>query len=119
MDERVKAAVVVGWMTRLAPCLENNLRWTIGFTKIIPGLYHHMDLPDVGMLISPRAFMCVNGIRDQLFPLDAVKDAHRYMAQGYEDLGVADRFRSILYDGPHEFNLPVQREAWAWLKRWV
>jgi len=117
MDERIKVAVVVGWMTRLAPCLKDNLRWTIGFTKLIPGLYHEMDLPDVGLLIAPRAFLCINGTEDWLFPPEAVREAHQAIAAGYDRVGVPDHFRSILYEGPHEFNLEMQQEAWAWLER--
>ncbi len=119
LDERIKAAVDVGWMTRLAPCIPKHIRWTVGFTKLIPGLYREMDLPDVAMLIAPRAFLCINGTEDGLFPPQAVRDAHRDVARGYEQAGSPDRFKSVLYPGPHEFNLEMQSEAWAWLQRWL
>ena len=119
MDERIKVAVDVGWMTRLAPCIKEHLRWTIGFTKLIPGLYQDMDLPDVATLIAPRAFLCINGTDDWLFPPEAVKQAHEDIAQGFAKAGCADRFRSILYPGPHEFNEEMQKESWSWLKRWL
>ncbi len=119
MDERIKVAVDVGWMTRLAPCIREHIKWTVGFTKLIPGLYHDMDLPDVATLIAPRAFLCVNGTEDRLFPPEAVKHAHEDIASGFAKAGCPDRFRSILYIGPHEFNTEMQKEAWAWLKRWL
>ncbi len=119
MDERIKVAVDVGWMTRLAPCIREHIKWTVGFTKLIPGLYHDMDLPDVATLIAPRAFLCVNGTDDWLFPPEAVKHAHEDIASGFAKAACADRFRSILYTGPHEFNAEMQTEAWAWLTRWL
>ena len=119
MDERIKVGVDAGWMTRLAPCIRKHIKWTVGFTKLIPGLYHDMDLPDVATLIAPRAFLCVNGTEDWLFPPQAVSQAHEDIARGYAKAGCAERFRSILYKGPHEFNAEMQEEAWAWLARWL
>ncbi len=33
--------------------------------------------------------------------------------------GLADRFRGSWYDSPHELNLDMQQEAFAWLDRWL
>lgn len=39
LDERIKAAVVVGWMASFPAQLQRYVRSTIGFTKLVPGLY--------------------------------------------------------------------------------
>ena len=33
--------------------------------------------------------------------------------------GAADHCRTRFYETPHEFNIEMQAEAWAWLKRFV
>src|SRR5678815_2590602 len=42
LDDRIKAAVVCGWMCSFPNQLAKHIRNTIGHTKIIPGLYRHM-----------------------------------------------------------------------------
>jgi len=119
LDERIRASVVCGWMTSYRPLIKNHVINTVGWTKIIPGLYPYLDLPDIVTLTAPRALMCINGTRDQLWPLEGVHQAFAKITQGYTKAGVPERFRGILYDGPHEFNRAMQQEAWAWLDRWV
>lgn len=119
LDERIRASVVCGWMTSYRPLIKNHVIHTVGWTKIIPGLYAFLDLPDIVTLTAPRALMCINGTQDQLWPLEGVHQAFAKITQGYTKAGVPERFRGILYDGPHEFNRAMQQEAWAWLDRWV
>lgn len=119
LDERIRASVVCGWMTSYRPLIKNHVIHTVGWSKIIPGLYAYLDLPDIVTLTAPRALMCINGTQDQLWPLEGVHQAFAKITQGYAKAGVPERFRGILYDGPHEFNRAMQQEAWAWLDRWV
>ena len=52
LDPRIKAAVVVGWMSTYGDMLQSHLT-SIGPMKIIPGLYQSMDLPDVVAMNCP------------------------------------------------------------------
>jgi dienelactone hydrolase len=115
LDERIKTAVDVGWMTSFASQIKQHINNTIGLSFHINGLYRYMDLPDVSALIAPRSIMVINGSRDRLFALEGVKAAFDKIARCYKKAGVPDRQRSRLFDAPHEFNLEMQREAWEWL----
>jgi len=119
LDDRIKAAVVVGWMASFPPQLKSKVRNTIGFTKLVPGLYRHLDFPDVASLAMPRPLLVINGSQDALFDLDGVRHCFDKLRACYQKTGVPDRFRGSLYDTPHEFNAAMQVEAWEWLKRWV
>ena len=119
LDERIRAAVVVGWMASFPAQLAHHLTWSIGFTKLVPGLHRRMDLPDVAALAAPNALMVINGSQDGLFELDGVKRAHARIAACYAKAGAAERFAGRLYDAPHEFNLAMQAEAWEWFRRWL
>lgn len=54
-----------------------------------------------------------------LFPLDSVVRAIAAVGEAYASAGVEDRFQGRLFDGPHEFTVPMQEEAFAWLDRWL
>lgn len=119
LDERIKAAVDVGWMTSFASQIRQHVTNTIGLSFHINGLYRYMDLPDVAALIAPRAVLVINGSQDRLFALDGVKAAFDKIARCYGKAGAQERQRCRLYDAPHQFNLEMQAEAWEWLGRWV
>jgi dienelactone hydrolase len=119
LDERIKAAVAVGWMASFPAQLRRHVRHTIGHTKVVPGLYRELDYPDVAALAMPRALLVINGSRDGLFDLDGVRSSFEKLAACYAKAGVPERFRARLYDAPHEFNAEMQDEAWAWLKKWL
>jgi dienelactone hydrolase len=119
LDERVKAAVVVGWMASFPAQLRKHIRNTIGHTKLVPGLYRYLDYPDVASLALPSALLVINGSRDALFERDGVKACFDKLAACYQKAGVAEKLRTRLYDRPHEFNAEMQAEAWSWLRKWL
>jgi len=119
LDDRVKAAVVVGWMTSFPAQLERHVRNTIGHTKVVPGLYRHLDYPDVASLAMPAALLVINGSKDSLFQSEGVKTSFDKLASCYKKAGIPERVRTRLYQAPHEFNAEMQAEAWAWLRKWV
>jgi dienelactone hydrolase len=119
LDDRIRAAVVVGWMASFPKQLQRHVRNTIGHTKLVPGLMRYLDYPDVAALAMPAALLVINGSQDRLFDLDGVRSCFDKLTACYAKAGVPDRFRGHLYDSPHEFNPAMQTEAWEWLKKWV
>jgi len=119
LDERIRAAVVVGWMASFPAQLKKHIRNTIGHTKVVPGLYQHLDYPDVASLAMPTPMLVINGTKDGLFDLEGVKASFAKLNACYAKAGVTDHCRTRFYETPHEFNAEMQAEAWAWLKRWV
>jgi dienelactone hydrolase len=119
LDDRIRAAVVVGWMASFPRQLKNHIHHTIGHTKLVPGLYRDLDYPDVASLAMPTPLLVINGSKDGLFDLDGVRESFSKLQACYAKAGVADHCRTRLYDGPHEFNEAMQAEAWAWLKKWI
>jgi dienelactone hydrolase len=118
LDPRIKAAVVVGWMCSYDAMLEGKLT-SIGFMKVIPGLYRYMDLPDVVSMNVPGGLMAIQGTKDGLFTNAGVAAAYEKIAAVYRKAGVPERFEGVTYDGPHEFNAEMQDKAFAWLDRWL
>ena len=119
LDERIRASVVAGWMASFPAQLKKHIRHTIGHTKVVPGLYQHLDYPDVASLAMPTPMLVINGSKDALFDLAGVQSSFAKLNACYAKAGVPDHCRTRLYETPHEFNAEMQAEAWAWLKRFV
>ena len=119
LDDRIKAAVIVGWMASFPAQLQRHIRNTIGHTKVVPGLYRYMDYPDVATLAMPTPILVINGKKDGLFEPAGVQNAFEKINRCYKKAGIPDRAKTSMYDAPHEFNAEMQREAWEWIKRWV
>ena len=115
LDQRITAAVAVGWMTSFAANIRRHVLNTVGLTFHIPGLYRYMDFPDLAALIAPRSVLVISGSRDTLFPLAGVEQAFRKIEACFRKAGALERQRCRMYDAPHQFNLEMQAEAWAWL----
>src|SRR5438309_406060 len=77
LDQRIKVAVDVGWMSSLASHVRRHVVNSIGLTFHIIGLYRYLDLPDLAALIAPRSVLVINGSRDQLFPAEGVDAAFK------------------------------------------
>jgi dienelactone hydrolase len=119
LDERIRGAVDVGWMTSFGSQIRRHVINSMGLSFMIPGLYRYFDLPDLAALIAPRAVMVINGSQDRLFPIEGVKAAFSKIEKCYNKAGAPDRQKCLLFDAPHEFNLEMQKDAWEWLARWV
>jgi dienelactone hydrolase len=119
LDDRIKVAVMVGWMTSFPAQLRRHINSTIGFTKLVPGLYQQMDYPDIASLAVPAAILVINGSKDALFALKGVGDSFQKLQAVYQKAGVENRCRTKLYETPHEFNSEMQAEAWDWLSKWI
>lgn len=118
LDSRIRAAVVVGWMCTYGSMLKNHLT-SIGPMKVVPGLYRYLDLPDVVSLTVPGGLIVIHGSQDGLFPMAGVQEAFGKIRNVYQKAGAPDRFEAVVYEGPHEFNVPMQEKAFAWLDRWL
>ncbi len=119
LDDRIKAAVAVGWMASFPAQLKRRIVNTIGHTKLVPGLYRELDYPDVASLAMPTPLLVINGGKDELFEPSGVRASFDKLAACYQKAGVPERLRTRLYDAPHEFNREMQTEAWGWLEKYL
>lgn len=118
LHPRLKAGIVCGWMCSYASMLKSHLT-SIGYWGVIPGLYQYLDLPDVVSMAAPAGLMVIHGTQDGLFPNVGVQQAFDKITSVYQKAGAAGNFQGVTYDGPHEFNVPMQEKAFAWLDRFL
>lgn len=116
LHPKVRASVAVCWMAEYQGMARNNVRNGIGYTKLVPGLYNDLDWPDVGALHWPGALMTINGLKDQLYPLDAARAATAKLERIFAKMGAPENYKAVYFDGPHEFNAEMQELAFDWLE---
>lgn len=114
MDERIKAACVVGFMSSMGPMLKSHVD-THSWIHFLPGLHRLMDLPELVSLTAPRGLFVQQCSQDRLFPLTGMQSSVQRIAELYQAAGSPQQFVSRFYDEPHRWTIPMQDEAFSWL----
>jgi len=117
-DERIRAAVVTGWMTEFSALLRNHVcqhTWMV----YPPGLLRLLDLPDAAGLHAPGALLVQQCRHDELYPLAGMQGAVEKLTRIYAKAGHIEKFRGSFHDVTHCFNPAMQNEAFDWLDRWL
>lgn len=118
LTDRIRAGVSVCWMATRKGLMvpgNNQTRGQSAFSFTHPGLADKLDYPDVASIACPKPMMFLCGRRDPLFPVDAIEEAFAKLRKVWESQRVGERLVTRLYDAPHEFNLQMQQDAFAWL----
>ena len=104
LDERIKAAVIVCYLSTLADALLDRGRGNTCGSQFMFGLRQIGDIADVAGLIAPRPCMVQVGSKDQCFieadALMAFKDLQRI----YRAAGAADHLHLDHFEGEHEID---------------
>lgn len=114
MDDRIKCAVVVGWMARHREMIQyriSNIPW-IG---VVPGLYGRLDYPDVVSISAPKPLLVMHGKRDVLYPHETGEKAIELVHNVYKKAGAGQNFAFEYYDVEHTFNASMQETAYSWM----
>jgi len=115
-DSRLKAGVIVGWMTSLPTTLD--IPYSVHSSLFDAfGLHSKLDHPDVASLAAPdSAIFIQNCSQDELFTHEGMERAVRKIQKVYQELSRSEFFRFKYYDVPHQFNVEMQDEAFRWLE---
>jgi dienelactone hydrolase len=118
LDDRIRCAVCAGMMTTwrdflLSTCFTHT--WMI----YVPGLPGLMDFPEILGMRAPLPTMVLANDDDPLFTRGETVRAGGMLADTWGKAGAGDRLRFAFYPGPHKFDAPMQRDAFAWLQRWL
>ncbi|MCL2648297.1 MAG: hypothetical protein FWD61_15025 [Phycisphaerales bacterium] len=110
----IKAAVVVGAMTTYPGLLDAHI---VNHTWMLypPAFAALGDWPDVVACRAPTPLMVQYCEKDGLYTLAAQRAAHRHIASVYHSTKSPKNYRGLFYDAPHQFNLDMQQDAFAFL----
>ncbi len=99
-DERMKAAVISGWMCSNEGILSvgNCPCWKM------PGLLELADSAEINLLIAPRPVLFENAERDIYIPITYSKQAYTRLLAGYKVFGAEAAIRQDVFSGQHEWH---------------
>ncbi len=118
LDDRIRCACCAGMMTTWRDYLLNKC-YTHTWMIYIPGLPPDLDYPEILGLHAPRPTLVLSCRDDDLFTVPEMQRADKILAEVFAKAGAADRYKFSFYPGPHQFNRPMQAEAFTWFERWL
>jgi dienelactone hydrolase len=118
LDERIKVAVCVGFMTTWKDFLLNK-SFTHTWMTYVPLLPADIDFPEILGVRVPLPTMVLNDIEDDLYTLEGMKEADKILADVYKKAGAEDKYKCSFYPGPHKFDATMQKEAFDWFDKWL
>lgn len=99
-DERLKAAVISGWM-----CTNEGILSVpnCGCWKL-PGLVELVDSAEINLLIAPRPVLFESAERDVWLPIRYSKEGYALVHAGYKVFGAEEAARQDVFPGQHEWH---------------
>jgi len=82
----------------------------------VPDISLHMEMPDLAMLIAPRPLLIVNGLKDEIFPIETAKSAFAIVQNIYKAAGAAGNCRHIVGGEGHRF---YAADAWPVFEQFI
>jgi dienelactone hydrolase len=105
LDSRIKAAVIVCYLSTLADALNDRGRGNTCGSQFMFGLGRSGDIADVAGLIAPRACMVQIGSRDGCFVEADALAAFQHLETIYQAAGAPQRLVLDHFAGVHEIDL--------------
>jgi dienelactone hydrolase len=116
LDDRVRAAVAVGFMTTWREFLLDKC-FTHTWMTYVPLLPKDLDFPEILALRAPAATMVLNCNEDALYTVPEMQRADQMIRETFEKGGAGPMYQCNFYPGGHKFDLEMQRDAFAFFDR--
>lgn len=82
--------------------------------NIIPGILRAGEMYDVVGLIAPRPILFVNGVEDEIFPIDATKESFSHVQKIYQEIGDPSLCELYVGQGGHRY---YKYPVWPFVKK--
>jgi dienelactone hydrolase len=114
LDERIKVAVVSGYLTSLFE--QALVRGDTCGQQTVPQLLRWGELSDVACLVAPRALLIESGTDDQGFGIAAARQAFAEVQRLYDVLSIPERVAQHVFEGGHRWD---GAQTGSWLEQWL
>jgi len=118
LDERIKCAVPVGFMSTWKDFLLNK-SFTHTWMLYVPLLPNELDFPEILGLRAPLPSLVLNDEQDDLYTLQRMNDAEKILKEVYTKANAENNFKCNYYPGPHKFDKKMQADAFDWFDKWL
>lgn len=118
MDERIRCAVCVGFMSTWRDFLMNKA-YTHTWMTYAPLLPKFLDFPEILGLRAPLPTMNQSCTEDGLYTLPEMQRADAMLQQVFAAANASENYSGRFYPGGHKFDEAMQADAFGWLDRWL
>jgi len=118
LDNRIKCAVCVGFMTTWRDFVLNKC-FTHTWMTYVPILPNELDFPEILGLRVPLPTLVLNDTDDDLYTVPEMNEANRILQEVYKKAGASDKYKCSFYPGEHKFDAGMQKEAFDWFDKWL
>ena len=118
LDERIKCAVPVGFMTTWKDFLLNK-SFTHTWMLYVPLLPNELDFPEILGLRAPLPSLVLNDEQDDLYTMPEMQQAEKILQEVYAKANAENNFKCNYYPGPHKFDKKMQADAFDWFDKWL
>ncbi len=118
LDDRIKCAVCVGFMTTWKDFALNK-SFTHTWMTYVPILPNELDFPEILGMRAPLPTLVLNDAQDQLFTMPEMERANTILRSVFDKAGASDKYACSFYPGRHKFDAPMQEEAFRWFDKWL
>jgi dienelactone hydrolase len=118
LDDRIKCAVCVGFMTTWKDFVMNK-SFTHTWMTYVPVLPNELEFPEILGLRTPLPTLVLNDNDDPLYTLPEMEQADKILKEVYQKANASDRYKASFYPGPHKFDTKMQTEAFDWFDKWL
>lgn len=117
MDDRIACGVEACGVSNLKLMAER--RTLNAMVNFVPHILRYTDYPEMGALIAPRPFLCLDAANDVWFPLDGIKPIGRKMREVYKLYNASNKFKQHIHSGEHVFAEEHVALGFEWFDRWL
>ena len=84
----------------------------------VPGIMRYFDMGDLAGLIAPRPLVIVNGLHDDIFPIDAARAQYDVAREYYAAIHAEEKLRHVVGPEGHRFYADQGWTAFADCTNW-
>lgn len=115
MEERIKVCMPSCAFAKYADSILDKMHCCCNY---VPDLAKYMEMPDLSMLIAPRALVVVSGAKAYgSFPLDSALEAFDIVKNIYNAAGASDKCQHVI--GPEGGRTFYGEIAWPFFKKYI
>ena len=104
IDQRIKAAVISGYFCEWRHSILALFHCTCNF---VPGVLKLGELSDLAALIAPRPLLVEHGTKDNIFPIEHVKETVARARRAWALFDAEANFATDYFEGRHRINGPA------------
>lgn len=116
MDERIKASVAVGCLTRYQDLIAEQKMKYHGIYYYVPGILKYFDIEAIISLIAPRSILFMTGDEDPGSPVSGIHKIEDAVRLVYGLYKAESNFESIIYPKTgHEYTADMWNKMLNWM----